>query len=71
MEESNMEEYKTYKILSDNTFGYKYIQLKGSGKLPQKLKGVFTSPKHAKIAIDNYLLLKGIKNDEADKSPRA
>lgn len=71
LREKIMEEYKNYRILSDGKFGNRYIQMNGSGKLPRMLRGVYTSPTHAKLAIDAYVALKGNKNAEADKSSRA
>lgn len=56
--------YKDFQIVGDGTFGYKNIKTVGAGKLPNALKGMFTSYPNAKKAIDTYLnsLPKGKSN---------
>ena len=52
-------EYKGYRIKSDNKFGLQYIERIGTGALPKRLRGQFTTTKQAIIAIDGT-----IKNGE-------
>jgi hypothetical protein len=56
-----MVEYKDYLIVSDGSFGMFYIQQKGSGALPDALKGSFTRKSYAMFAIDNYIPKRGAK----------
>jgi hypothetical protein len=48
-------EYNGYFIENDNTFGMKKIKTRGSGALPNVLKGAFTTHQVAMKAIDSYL----------------
>ena len=48
-------EYKGYRILTDRVFGMKYIERIGTGALPKRLRGTFTSPAQAMIAIDGTM----------------
>lgn len=50
-----MSDYNGYVIEVDGTFGLKVIKAKGSGALPNILKGSFTSEAFAQRAIDLYL----------------
>lgn len=61
-----MSEYNGYKIVGDGTYGYKEIKSLGRGALPLALRGVFTTEKVARQAIDYYLATKVNKDDKAD-----
>ena len=60
-------EYKGFNIKNDGSFGYKTIHNVGSGTLPTKLKGLFTTVTFAKKAIDIYTSEKE-KSDAGAKS---
>lgn len=59
-------EYNGYKIVGDGTYGYKEIKSIGRGALPTSLRGVFTTEKVARQAIDFHLATKVNKDDKAD-----
>lgn len=59
-------EYNGYKIVPDNTYGYKEIKSLGRGALPLTLRGQFTSEKVARQAIDYHLATKVNKDDKTD-----
>lgn len=61
-----MSEYNGYKIVGDGTYGYKEIRSLGRGALPLALRGVFTTEKVARQAIDYHLATKVNKDDKAD-----
>jgi len=61
-----MIEYNGYKIVGDGSYGYKEIKSLGRGALPLTLRGVFTSEKVARQAIDYHLATKVNKDDKAD-----
>lgn len=61
-----MSEYNGYKIVGDGTYGYKEIKSLGRGALPLALRGVFTTEKVARQAIDYHLATKVNKDDKAD-----
>lgn len=61
-----MSEYNGYKIVGDGTYGYKEIKSIGRGAVPLVLRGVFTSEKVARQAIDYHLATKVNKDDKAD-----
>lgn len=62
-----MTEYRGFKIVGDGTYGNKLIKTIGQGSLPDVLKGSFTRPSFAHVAIDRYILE---KEAEANKPPR-
>lgn len=57
-------EYKGYNIQALGTFPMLVVKAKGSGPVPNKLKGMFTTHREVTGAIDGYLesLKKGPKN---------
>jgi hypothetical protein len=59
-------EYNGYKIVNDDTFGYKEIKPLGRGSIHLSLRGKFTTEKVARQAIDNYLASKVNKDDKTD-----
>lgn len=48
-------EYKDFKIVGDKTFGMVEIKPVGKGSVPLTLRGSYTSPRLAMIAIDSEL----------------
>jgi len=65
-----MSEYDKYTIESDGPYGLKVIKSKGSGALPNVLKGHFTSDIMAIRAIDTYNANKEVVNGEKSGSSR-
>lgn len=59
-------EYNGYKIVNDQTFGFKEIKPLGRGSIHLSLRGKFTTEKVARQAIDNYLASKVNKDDKTD-----
>lgn len=60
-----MEEYRNYRILTAPFSMFKILNL-GKGAIPAKLSGSYTTPKEAKVAIDQYLDTKGVKDGSSD-----
>ena len=62
--------YKGYDVRPLGTFSMYSIHNKGSGPVPQRLQGNFTTLREVYLAVDGYLesLKKGNKNGKA-KSP--
>ena len=58
--------YKGFKIVSDGTMGYWFIKQPGSGATPESLKGLFTNPKQAELAIDLYKPKRGAKKKDGE-----
>lgn len=61
------EEYRGYRVLPAPFTMYKVLNM-GKGAVPVKLSGSFTTPKEAKLAIDQYLDLKGGKDAGTNSS---
>ena len=64
-----MLEYNGYIIDLDGAFGLRVIKSKGSGALPNALKGSYTTEFLAKRSIDFYLATKEL-NDVKEVSTR-
>lgn len=63
-------EYQGYRIVGDGTFGMKHIQTIGRGSLPNALKGSYSTPRQAMIAIDSVIAERVEKDGKADGSGR-
>lgn len=63
-------EYRGYLLKPLGTFPMLAVHSKGSGSIPNDLKGTFTTHKDAEIAVDRYLnsLKKGSRNGKAKGS---
>lgn len=60
-----MEEYRNYRILNSAYAMYRILNM-GKGAIPVKLSGSYTTPKEAKVAIDQYLDTKGVKDGSSN-----
>lgn len=70
MVDVKIQEYKGYNLGLTGEFALIRIKAKGQGKIPNQLKGLYTSFKSAENAVDSYLnsLKKGANYGKAKKT---
>jgi hypothetical protein len=60
-------EYKGYSVEGDNTFGYHKVRAVGKGSVHLVLRGSYTTPTEAMLAIDRFLDAQEVKNNVSKK----
>ena len=61
-------EYKNYRIVGDGTYGMYELQTIGRGSLPKSLRGSYSTPKQAQIAIDMVVAEKADKDGKSEST---